>query len=154
MSFPVRILRCRRSAGLLPLSLFLLLLLPAACVDSGTSCPPPDLDRKPPSLGSTPETLVVGTQAFFLDCYLWRDFQPVSPPDGKPMIASIRLTEADSLPIEVNVRMTHLWVMYGAQRWSTSFTNEERPPTPDYQQEKVARCRQLKKRPIHTMSTS
>lgn len=140
MALPLRLLRCRRPVGLLPLVLLVLLLLPASCADDGPSCPAPDLDGEPPPLGTTPETLAVGSQAFFLDCYLWRDFMPISPPGGRLLIAVIRLTEVDSLPIEVDVRMTHLWVIYGNQCWSTGFTSEERPYIPDYQREKVARC--------------
>lgn len=94
----------------------------------------------PPSIKVIPDTLQVGGKNFVLICYLYRDFQPISPPDGKPLIAIIRLTEVDSIPITINLELTHLWITYNSQYWSTTFTNEQGAPTPDYQKEKVARC--------------
>lgn len=74
-----------------------------------------------------PSQLTIDGRTYELQSYLWRDFQPFSPPDGKPLIALIRLVEVDSLAVPEAVTMEYLWVVNGAETWATEFTNENRP---------------------------
>jgi hypothetical protein len=33
------------------------------------------------------ETLFIGSKSYVLEAYMWRDFQPISPENGKPLIS-------------------------------------------------------------------
>ena len=46
----------------------------------------------PPDIESVPETLLVNDRTYIIECDLWRDFMPMSPPDGKHMNASLLWT--------------------------------------------------------------
>ena len=72
---------------------------------------------------------------------LWRDFMPVSPPDGRPLVASIRVESADGAPFPQDITVDHVWV-YGPSTWETAPTEVRRSPeagTPPSQLEVVAR---------------
>ncbi len=49
------------------------------------------------------DTLIIGDKAFVLDAYLYRDFMPISPPDGNPMISINWLVSIDSTEIPNNI---------------------------------------------------
>jgi hypothetical protein len=116
-------------------------LLLVGCLDSGDDANCRNLSLiPPPSLEQVPETLVVDDLRLVLECFLWRDFMPISPPDGRPLMATIRLVELDSLPLPENLDLEHLWVLNGEQFWSTAFEDEPRPPLPPFEIERVARC--------------
>jgi len=100
------------------------------CIDPGP--PPVDVD-------AAVDTLEVNGQHYELQCALWRDFMPPSPLCGKPLTASIRLTEVDQLDIDPGIDMTYLWILNGCQVWETEFSDEERPAQPAYQIERIAR---------------
>lgn len=52
--------------------------------------------------------------------YLWRDFQPVAPPDGQPLIAGLRVRAADSTAVPSTIRIDAAWIVFGDQVWATS----------------------------------
>jgi len=54
-----------------------------------------------------------------LTAYLWRDFMPVSPPDGKPLAAALSITTADSSAFPADLRADAAWVLNGADVWAT-----------------------------------
>ena len=80
-------------------------------------------------LRSAPEqvTLSSGT-SLHLTPYLWRDFQPVSPPDGKPMIAVFTVETTDQAPIPDTVHVTNAWVINRNETWQVK-PAEEQPRT-------------------------
>ena len=90
-------------------------------------------------LASAPDTIEVAGSQVTLWASLWRDFQPISPPDGKPLISLVRLIETDSLRIDGAISPMYIWVVNGDHVWASRFTDEARPPQPEYQIEKVAR---------------
>ena len=93
------------------------------------------------TLLSTPEQIEIEGRMYILETYLWRDFMPISPPDGKPLIAIIWVTAIDSLRFPSSIEATKLWVISGEEIWETKFSDEERPQLPhrEHQLEKVAR---------------
>jgi len=93
------------------------------------------------TLLSAPEQIEIEGHMYILETYLWRDFMPIAPPNGNPLIALIRLTAIDSLPFPSSIDATKLWVINGGKIWETKFTDEERPQYPNrkHQLEKVAR---------------
>ncbi len=120
------------------LSLTVLLLIGSSCDDNpvatgGLVIPTPD------GMLDAPTQLTINGHSYKLQTVLWRDFQPVSPPNGKPLIGLAWLSETDSLTIPSNVTMDYLWVVNGGQTWATNFSDEERPSQPDYRLEEIAR---------------
>jgi len=72
----------------------------------------------PSELATAPTTVSVSGKSLTLGTYLWRDFQPISPPDGKPLIAVLRVTTDDGTNVPATVRADMVWVLYGTEIWS------------------------------------
>ncbi len=100
---------------------------------------PTDID----TLLSSPEQVEINSRKYTLETYLWRDFMygPNTPPDGKPLIALIRIIAIDLLPFPSTLDANRLWVINGQEVWDTEFSDEERPTDPNrkHQLEKIAR---------------
>jgi len=64
-----------------------------------------------------------------LEVFAWRDFQPISPADGKPLIVLGRIINTDSVAIQDSIWITDAYVVFGKEIWRTKPTGESRPPT-------------------------
>ena len=92
-----------------------------------------------PELGIEYDSLVsIGSHDYYLDAFLWRDFMPMSPPDGKPLISINWLTSADSSAIPDNIVMKQQYVVYNNLVWIAQYENGVHS-TPEYKVEKVSR---------------
>jgi len=91
------------------------------------------------TLEQAPKQLSVNGSALTLTTYLWRDFMPMSPPDGKPMIAVATISTTDSTVFPATIKADRMWIINGDQVWNTEFTNENQPPTDSILIKKVAR---------------
>jgi hypothetical protein len=122
------------------LSLLMLLL---GCSDAGT--PPSGLPAVPDipinQLLAVPETTVVDGRTLVLSTVLWRDFQPICPPDGRPLLAVAYIDATDSATFPSTVSSDAVWVVSAGQVWKTYFTEESYPPYPPRPNrlEKIAR---------------
>ena len=110
-----------RLSQLAILTISVLVFLPAC--DDDVSAP----DSNAPTmtlaqLASAPETLDLREQNYHLETDLWRDFMPISPPDGKPLLAVARLVSTE--PIPDDVKLVYLWVINGNRVWATRFAEE------------------------------
>lgn len=86
------------------------------------------------------ETLTIGSSTFVLDAYLWRDFMPISPEDGKPMISINWLVSTDSTKIPENISMIKQYVFFGDEVWEAEYENEAPSPSlPEYKSERISR---------------
>lgn len=86
------------------------------------------------------DTLIIGSNSFVLDAYLWRDFQPVSPKDGNPMISINWLISTDLIEIPDNISMIKQYVVYGDSVWIADYENEASSPSlPKYKLERISR---------------
>lgn len=91
-------------------------------------CPSPTIPSVPlEELLSAPLEIEAGGRIFTLETYLWRDFMPVSPPDGSDLRAVVRLTAVDLQPFPVELDADRLWVINGRIVWETAFSGENRP---------------------------
>lgn len=90
-------------------------------------------------LRTAPQTLVIGDQEYTLGTELWRDFMPFSPPDGKPLIALVKVVEQDGVPIAPDLKLEYLWVINGSKIWATIFSDETLPPPPQNELHGIAR---------------
>lgn len=89
-------------------------------------------------LQRAPQEIEIGDQEYVLETFLWRDFMPVSPPDGKGLIALIKVIEKNEAPIAPDLKLKYLWVINDRDVWFTAFTDET-PPSPDDELHRMAR---------------
>lgn len=112
-----------RLSQLAILTISALVFLPACDEDvSAPDSPSTPYDVTLAQLVSAPEVLDLPSQDYHLETLLWRDFMPISPPGGKPMMAVARLVS--DAPIPDDVKLVHLWVINGNEVWSTQFAEE------------------------------
>jgi hypothetical protein len=104
------------------LTISALVVLPACDDDVSAPDSPVPYDVTLAQLASAPETLDLPSQDYHLETDLWRDFMPISPPDGKPLIAVVRLVS--DAPIPDDVKLVYLWVVSDGRVWATKFAEE------------------------------
>ena len=112
------------------ISIFTFLLLIIALLQYKCSDPvsvPPDVPIE--TLLSAPDTLIIENQSMILTSSLWRDFQPISPPNGKPMIALVYIETTDSSLMPSSINSDAIYIVYNSQIWKSFFSAEERPPS-------------------------
>jgi hypothetical protein len=73
-----------------------------------------------------------------LETYLYRDFQPITPPNGQPLIAVVRVKTANGATLPAGLDAEVLHVLYGEDVWAASPV-EEHPATAPGVLEVVAR---------------
>jgi hypothetical protein len=88
--------------------------------------PPTTISPEPQPLLDAPTQVRVDGHDLTLEAYLWRDFQPISPPDGKPLVAVLRVKTADGRPFPAGVTADQVSVVYGDQVW-TAPAHQEQP---------------------------
>ena len=100
----------------------------AAC--SGATSPPPHVPAA--ELRQAPTSVTVGGVTLVLEPYLWRDFQPSSPPDGEPLIAVLGVRPVGDLAFPDGVRIDAAWVVNGEAVWAARISEQRRmtPPGP------------------------
>jgi len=78
----------------------------AACSTSPLA-PEPSLSE----LRTAPTTVTIAGATVELQAALWRNFQPIAPPDGAPLIVSVRLPQS-------TLSVDRIWVLFGDQIFS------------------------------------
>jgi hypothetical protein len=101
-------------------SVFALMLV---CAVSGCNNNPSE--PEPSGLREAPTSITLVGQPFELTVYLYRDFMPSSPPDGRPLVAVVRLP--DHLTA---VSVERIWVIFGNEIWGGD--TEQVPGTQDW----------------------
>ncbi len=59
-----------------------------------------------------------------VDASLWRDFQPIAPPDGQPLVGIFAVRTIDDTPIPPGVTADSAWVYNGVLAWATAVVEE------------------------------
>jgi hypothetical protein len=77
------------------------------------------------TLIQAPTTVAIEGKTLTLTASLWRDFQPISPPDGKPMIAGLQVQSLDGSSVPATVTADTVWLVHGTEVWS-GVAREER----------------------------
>lgn len=77
---------------------------------------------------SSLDTVSIDGSKIWLSTSLWRDFMPISPPDGKPLAAIIFITTADSSQFPSAVSSDAVWIVNENQVWKSWFTYGLVPP--------------------------
>jgi hypothetical protein len=78
-----------------------------------------------PELRDAPEEVTVDGLSVRLETYLWRDFQPVAPPDGQPLIAVLRVMTTDGTPVPPTLHADQAWVIADGVSWAASVREEQ-----------------------------
>ena len=99
-----------------------LLLVVAGCGGSSPTAPS-DVSRS--QLASAPTRIVADGKTLALTTSLWRDFMPISPPDGKPLVAVLTIVAEDGSAVPATVTADTSWVIFSDQVWSAAV--EQRP---------------------------
>jgi len=100
-----------------------LLLLGFACAALAASgCGSPSSPGMPreedPRTAST--SVALAGKTLVLSASLWRDFQPISPPDGKALAGVLRVSAADGSGVPSSVTADSAWLFMGSQVWQTT----------------------------------
>ena len=61
---------------------------------------------------------------FTLQAEAWRSFQPITTPDGDPLIVVLRLTS--SAPIDSTLQIDTVWIARGSEVWAGQPREEQR----------------------------
>jgi hypothetical protein len=89
-------------------------------------------------LNASTEQLTIDGNTLELHAYLWRDFMPISPPDGKDLVSINWLMDVDSVNIPASIQLLEQYVINGDSLWRDSYTDEIRETEP-YILERVSR---------------
>ena len=69
------------------------------------------------------DTLKLDSKKYILEAYLWRDFMPISPPNGRALVAINWLIDLDSTDISTNLDLVEQYVIYNDSVWIVPYEN-------------------------------
>lgn len=115
-----------------PLASLALAALVAACSGAPVSQPRDRSDTEVnPSLGqlrAAPATATLDARVLGLQVFASRDFMPITPPGGRPLIVSARVVAADSGAVPAALVVERLWVVRGDSVWIGGTAEQRRDP--------------------------
>jgi len=82
-------------------------------------------------LQTAPEKIEINGTEYTLETYLQRDFMPVCPPDGRPLVALVKVKAPGETAISSKIDATRLWVVKGVEIWETELASWEGPTIGD-----------------------
>ncbi len=106
----------------------LMIVWSVGCSDAGEPLAPmpPDIPRA--ELLAARDTVRADGRHFTLSTFLWRDFMPVSPPDGRPLQGVFYLTATDTARLTVPLSADAVWLVYGDTIWKAWLQKQTMPP--------------------------
>jgi hypothetical protein len=69
------------------------------------------------ALRAAPASVRIDGALLSLEAYAWRDFQPISPPGGRPLRVRVRVTAEPGGSVPDGIRVDALWVVQDAKSW-------------------------------------
>ena len=69
-------------------------------------------------LVAAPEKITIEGRSLLIETELWRDFMPSSPPDGRPLIAAIKLKTIDNTNLPKGIEVVSVWIVNDDKLWS------------------------------------
>jgi hypothetical protein len=88
------------------------------CAACGSDPTGPSIQKPRSELREAPLSARLAGQTLSIETYLWRDYMPSSPPDGKPLIAVVRVRAAGGAPLDARLAADTIWVINGDQAWA------------------------------------
>lgn len=116
-------------------------LLPAlatVCILLAGCNEPPTIGLEPGEAANAPTRIQLDGRELTLEAYLWRDFMPVAPPNGQPLVAVLRVRTANGTQFPAGVTADLVSVLYDGQVWAAPAV-QEHPGTQPNVLEVVAR---------------
>lgn len=83
------------------------------------------------------DTLSIDGHRYILDAILYRDFMPISPPEGKNLISINRLINIDSVSVPDNLDITDQYVINNDSIWLAKYDEQPIESLP-YMIEKIS----------------
>jgi len=79
-----------------------------------------------------PEKLDMDDYRLIIETYLWRDFMPITPPEGKPLKAVIKVIAEGIKEIPGSIKVKYIWVIKNEDEiWETESLKEQPPEYPN-----------------------
>ncbi|MCL5029626.1 MAG: hypothetical protein M1480_11505 [Bacteroidetes bacterium] len=75
---------------------------------------------------SAPDTISIEGKNIYLSTFMWRDFMPISPPDGKSLIVIAKIETVDSSKISSSIIADAIYIVNDNQVWK-SYLRDESP---------------------------
>jgi hypothetical protein len=72
------------------------------------------------SIASAPELVQIDGREYKLTVNAWRDFQPVAPPNGQPLVVVVKVLPVDKMLVPDDLAIDHVWVLNGKEQWSAA----------------------------------
>jgi hypothetical protein len=85
----------------------------AGCGTACRCCRPATVAPK-----DAPELVEIDGREYTLAASMWRDFMPMAPPDGESLVAILKVSPSDMIPLPVDLAIDHVWVLNGQKQWS------------------------------------
>jgi len=84
------------------------------------------------SLITAPEQIEIAGRKYLQETAVWRDFMPMTPPEGSSLMVVVKIIVADSLEFPAHLNADRLWVINDKKDvWETEFTGENRGAEPN-----------------------
>lgn len=74
-------------------------------------------------LKSSPTTVSINGSTLTLDAYVWRDFQPPTETNGKPMASKVQLNQISGNDILADIHFVRQYVVNGNDVWAADIFN-------------------------------
>ena len=78
-----------------------------------------------PDRSLAPDLVTMEGATVRAEAYLWRDFAPSSPPDGQPLVATLRIQTTDGSLIPPTLTADSAWLYNGGAVWATTVVQEQ-----------------------------
>ena len=72
------------------------------------------------SPASAPDRVEIDGREYTLAANAWRDFQPVAPPNGQPLVVVVKVSPSDMMPLPSDIAIDRVWVLNGKEQWSAA----------------------------------
>lgn len=108
------------------LASFLAALALAACDSLAVNGP--DLVPVAAEVRTAPATATLDARPLRLEVYAWRDFMPIAPQDGQPLIVSARVVATDGGALPAELVATDVWTVRGDRAWRAGTDEQRREP--------------------------
>jgi hypothetical protein len=90
-------------------------------------------------LKAVPSEVSMGGATVRISTFLWRDFMPMCPPGGRPLIAAVTVTADPPSPVLPSIEAVRLVLAYGSRLWITRVVEEHASMRNDSRFQVIAR---------------
>lgn len=80
----------------------------------------------PEVLLGKPEQISINGATYSINAFLARDFMPVCPPNGQPLMGVISLIGDNEVELPETVDVDRVWLISGNKVWESDFSNDDR----------------------------